>query len=533
MNYKHLFDLRSSRFLFYSAVLVVIMGVLVGGPDPLPVEGSQDRLRDLRDQLAELERRLRGQEEVASDVQEWEGEEFTEDLNIGSHGSEVQRLQEWLNQNGYTVAETGYGSSGQETEYFGLATQQAVAAFQEDRGITPAEGYFGPVTRRQMNELLEETAAVEEPIAEPQPEEPDEDRNKYDVTGDGQVTQQDVDAVMDCLLDREGCDEDQRRRADITGTGQVDSNDLRAVISAYMDSNGYNGTTAEEPVDPDDGEELPSEDPEEMFQGLRNLLAPEAEEEPEEEEKTANQVIFGDVLGHGQTPDLEIFDSLPSDLNMSGGYYYTGYQNYVGIWGIESPRFQSWERKHFYYWKDGMEDAEPAEEEGFRHYPAAGYWHPEYEEGEGGFAVIWDGNGNTYLWDKERDPQFIGPDHGQHQMAWWGFDKINPPEVAYYVTDSFEQGPAVYAWGVTEVEDPNTGLTIEIPEVYKGPPNVYFVEDDDEAFERVALPVGLPDERGAPDLVDVNNTTGQITMLFGARVYRSEEGDLSSFERVY
>ena len=41
-------------------------------------------------------------------------------------------------------------SPGNETIYFGLATQQALAAFQTKNKITPAIGYFGPITRRSV-----------------------------------------------------------------------------------------------------------------------------------------------------------------------------------------------------------------------------------------------------------------------------------------------------------------------------------------------------------------------------------------------
>ena len=50
-----------------------------------------------------------------------------------------QRLQTVLNADGYlTVSPTGY---------FGSLTQRALAKWQADNGVTPAVGYFGPITR--------------------------------------------------------------------------------------------------------------------------------------------------------------------------------------------------------------------------------------------------------------------------------------------------------------------------------------------------------------------------------------------------
>ena len=69
------------------------------------------------------------------------------DLETGSTGSEVQALQQYLNTHGYTVAESGPGSPGNETTRFGALTRAALIKLQEANGISPAAGYFGPKTR--------------------------------------------------------------------------------------------------------------------------------------------------------------------------------------------------------------------------------------------------------------------------------------------------------------------------------------------------------------------------------------------------
>lgn len=76
--------------------------------------------------------------------------EFDRDLSIGSTGEDVTRLQKFLNGEGFLVAKSGPGSPGLETAYFGLATKDAVARYQKSKGIEPAHGYFGPLTRNSI-----------------------------------------------------------------------------------------------------------------------------------------------------------------------------------------------------------------------------------------------------------------------------------------------------------------------------------------------------------------------------------------------
>ena len=75
---------------------------------------------------------------------------FSRNLYQGVSGEDVRALQKLLNANGYTVASTGPGSSGNETIYFGPATEAAVIRFQTARGITPPVGYVGPLTRAAL-----------------------------------------------------------------------------------------------------------------------------------------------------------------------------------------------------------------------------------------------------------------------------------------------------------------------------------------------------------------------------------------------
>jgi len=71
---------------------------------------------------------------------------FTMDMTIGSMGAEVTALQTWLIAGGYSIPA---GATG----YFGAQTQAALAAYQAANGISPAAGYFGPITRAKVNSM--------------------------------------------------------------------------------------------------------------------------------------------------------------------------------------------------------------------------------------------------------------------------------------------------------------------------------------------------------------------------------------------
>lgn len=93
---------------------------------------------------------------------------FSRNLKTGTVLSDVKRLQQLLNADPDTkVAESGLGSSGKETEYFGPATKEALKKFQKKYGIISsgdetATGYgaLGPKTRAKLAEIFGEKAAV-------------------------------------------------------------------------------------------------------------------------------------------------------------------------------------------------------------------------------------------------------------------------------------------------------------------------------------------------------------------------------------
>ena len=71
---------------------------------------------------------------------------FVANLTMGSKGADVTALQSWLISKGFSIPA---GATG----YFGAQSKAALAAYQASVGISPAVGYFGPVTRAKVNAL--------------------------------------------------------------------------------------------------------------------------------------------------------------------------------------------------------------------------------------------------------------------------------------------------------------------------------------------------------------------------------------------
>lgn len=98
---------------------------------------------------------------------------FDANLRRGSRGEDVRALQQFLNNNGYTVAQSGAGSPGNETDYFGPATERALAEYQLNNGLGGQNvsgrdefGAFGPETRGDINDYYTDYAAVGNQVAQ-------------------------------------------------------------------------------------------------------------------------------------------------------------------------------------------------------------------------------------------------------------------------------------------------------------------------------------------------------------------------------
>ncbi len=67
---------------------------------------------------------------------------FTKNLKLFVIDEEVKKLQEYLNNNGYTISAVGPGSKGNETTKFGSLTKKALARFQTDNSIRCLSKYL-------------------------------------------------------------------------------------------------------------------------------------------------------------------------------------------------------------------------------------------------------------------------------------------------------------------------------------------------------------------------------------------------------
>jgi len=73
---------------------------------------------------------------------------FSNDLTLGSRGADVEQLQSWLMNSGYSIPSVASGAAARG--YFGTQTQAALIAYQRSMGL-PAYGFFGPMTRQYFN----------------------------------------------------------------------------------------------------------------------------------------------------------------------------------------------------------------------------------------------------------------------------------------------------------------------------------------------------------------------------------------------
>jgi len=86
---------------------------------------------------------------------------FTKKIQLGAVGPEVKFLQQYLNAQGFLLAQTGPGSAGKETEMFGPLTKQAVVKFQEKYaseiltplGLKKGTGVVASYTIAELNKL--------------------------------------------------------------------------------------------------------------------------------------------------------------------------------------------------------------------------------------------------------------------------------------------------------------------------------------------------------------------------------------------
>jgi hypothetical protein len=83
---------------------------------------------------------------------------FNNNLKIGNLNQDIKELQKYLNNDDFILAKVSFGSLGKETTYFGRLTRAALIKFQKANKITPAVGFFGPITRGVINKKISDLA---------------------------------------------------------------------------------------------------------------------------------------------------------------------------------------------------------------------------------------------------------------------------------------------------------------------------------------------------------------------------------------
>lgn len=129
--------------LFASAVAFTMVFSLVAVPASAQTTAELTaQINALLAQIAQLQAQIGGSTVGGSTTT------FTTDLTVGSTGAHVTALQQFLVSKGFLTMPAGvaYG-------YFGTLTQSALGKYQASVGISPAAGYFGPITRAHVNGL--------------------------------------------------------------------------------------------------------------------------------------------------------------------------------------------------------------------------------------------------------------------------------------------------------------------------------------------------------------------------------------------
>ena len=137
--------------LTFAAMLFPVVPVQATTAEELQdqIDALMETLADLQDQLAEL----------TGDDDEADVEcacTFTRSLYPGvSRGDDVKCLQEYLNDSGHTLADSGAGSPGSETTYFGSLTRAAVKVWQDANDVEYGDwwGYFGPISQAKYDSV--------------------------------------------------------------------------------------------------------------------------------------------------------------------------------------------------------------------------------------------------------------------------------------------------------------------------------------------------------------------------------------------
>ena len=133
---------KFSFFLIPLLVLVFTLSPSVSSGQTPSISELKSQIETLMKQIQALQAIRAGQATTATTLSE-----FTTDLGVGSSGSQVVALQQFLVSKGFLVMPAGvaYG-------YYGNLTAVSVKKFQTSQGIS-STGFIGPMTRIKLNSL--------------------------------------------------------------------------------------------------------------------------------------------------------------------------------------------------------------------------------------------------------------------------------------------------------------------------------------------------------------------------------------------
>lgn len=172
----NLISFRVSRIVLMSLLcaamltLALILPFHLANAQSMSAEDIRDRVASLLEQVAELQSAMQNlrQTSGSSGGSTACSYVWSRNLRVGDEGEDVRQLQQFLNHMGITIANSGPGSPGNESNYYGPLTGQAVARFQEryrqeilsPNGLSAGTTFFGPSTRTHMMIMCRNGASV-------------------------------------------------------------------------------------------------------------------------------------------------------------------------------------------------------------------------------------------------------------------------------------------------------------------------------------------------------------------------------------
>ena len=116
---------------------------------------------------------------------------FTRALNVGTSGADVKCLQDYL-------TPTYFMNAGGSTGTFGPVTAAAVSAWQAANGISPAAGYFGPVSQAKYSSRM---AVTPTPTPDTDDSDDSDDDSSSDLSGEASLFNMEIDGAADDTIE--------------------------------------------------------------------------------------------------------------------------------------------------------------------------------------------------------------------------------------------------------------------------------------------------------------------------------------------